>query len=288
VTEAGVPPDYVVIGHVTRDLQPDGRTLPGGTALFAGLTAARLGRRVAIVTAGADPDGVRALVPGAQTQCQPSAATTTFVNRYVDGQRTQYVLATAAPIDLGLVPDAWRRAPVVHLGPLTGEIAPAGLAGYAPDWLCATPQGWLRRWDADGLVTLAPPDAATFATVPLRALVLSEGSEEECSGALIGQVLARGGLVAVTRGARGSTLLHGGERLHVPAYPVEEVDPTGAGDVYAAALFIRLAAGDAPPAAAAYASAAGALCVTGPGASTIPDDAAIRRLMARHQGAGIG
>lgn len=280
--EPHVLPDYVVIGHVTRDLQPDGSALPGGTALFAGLTAARLGRRVAIVTAGVDPADVRALVPGAQAQCQPSPATTTFVNRYVDGQRTQYVLAAAAPIDLGLVPAAWQRVPVVHLGPLTGEIAPAGLASFAPDWLCATPQGWLRRWNTDGLVTLAPPDAAAFAAVPLRVLVLSEGAEEECAAALIGQVLARGGLVAVTRGARGSTLFYGDERCQVPAYPVEEVDPTGAGDVYAAALFIRLAAGDAPPAAAAYASAAGALCVTGPGTSAIPDDAAIRQLMARH------
>jgi hypothetical protein len=280
-------PDYLVIGHVTHDLQPDGRALLGGTALFAGITATRLGRRVAIATAGDVAADLRALMPEALTHVQAADRTTTFVNRYAAGQRTQHLLSAAPAIDLAAIPADWRRAPVIHLGPLTREIAPDGLAAFAPRWLCATPQGWLRRWDADGLVTLTPPPAAAFAALPLQVLVLSEGAEEECSVALIEQVSARGGLVAVTRGARGSTLLQRGERLDVPTYLVEEVDPTGAGDVYAAALFIRLAAGDDPPAAAAYASAAGALCVTGPGTSAIPDDAAIRRLMGSRQPSAV-
>ena len=42
-------PDYLVIGHITADVVPGGTT-PGGTALYAARTAARLGLRVAIVT----------------------------------------------------------------------------------------------------------------------------------------------------------------------------------------------------------------------------------------------
>jgi sugar/nucleoside kinase (ribokinase family) len=160
------------------------------------------------------------------------------------------------------------------------EVAPAALPALTPRWLCATPQGWLRAWDDDGLIRPVPAEAAAFAAVP-AVLVLSEGEEEAHAAALIALVRSRGGLVAVTRGARGSTLLIGDAAVPVPTYRVDEIDPTGAGDVYAAALFIRLAAGDPPPRAAAYASAAGALSVTGPGTGAIPDDVAIRRLMAR-------
>jgi hypothetical protein len=274
-------PDYVVVGHVTHDLQPDGSSLPGGTALYAAMTALRLGCRVGLATAGSPAIVWETLLPGAAVICQSAPTTTTFINRYHQGQRTQYLRQAAPAIELGRLPLGWRQAPIVHLGPVAQEVLPAASQQLRPDWLCATPQGWLRHWDEAGLVGLGSPPAAALAAVPLRVLVLSEGAEFEQSAALIEQVRGRGGLVAVTRGAAGSTLLWGAERCAIPTYRVSEVDPTGAGDVYAAALFIRLAAGDEPTSAAAYASAAGALSVTGPGTSAIADEAAIRRLMGR-------
>ena len=45
-------PAYLVIGHITDDLQADGSILPGSTALYAAVTALRLGLRVAVATAG--------------------------------------------------------------------------------------------------------------------------------------------------------------------------------------------------------------------------------------------
>ena len=48
-------------------------------------------------------------------------------------------------------------------------------------------------------------------------------------------------LIALTRSARGSVLLHGDEMLEIPAQPVEAVDSTGAGDLYAAGLLYGLA-----------------------------------------------
>ena len=44
------PIDYLLIGHVTADLQADQTISLGGTASFSGLTAARLGHRVGLVT----------------------------------------------------------------------------------------------------------------------------------------------------------------------------------------------------------------------------------------------
>ena len=48
----------------------------------------------------------------------------------------------------------------------------------------------------------------------------------------------QGKLVALKRGAAGCALYRGDERLCVPGLPVEEVDATGAGDCFAAALSV--------------------------------------------------
>ncbi|ASJ07917.1 sugar kinase [Thermococcus siculi] len=47
-------------------------------------------------------------------------------------------------------------------------------------------------------------------------------------------------LVAITKGAGGSELLSCGSRVHVPAYDVEPLDTTGAGDAFMAALLAGL------------------------------------------------
>ena len=44
-------PDYVLVGHLSHDLTPgDTRGRPGGSVLYAGLAAARMGRHVGVVT----------------------------------------------------------------------------------------------------------------------------------------------------------------------------------------------------------------------------------------------
>ena len=50
-------PDYLLLGHFTRDVLPDRTTIPGGTSLYAALTAHRLGRHVGVVSALAQPGG---------------------------------------------------------------------------------------------------------------------------------------------------------------------------------------------------------------------------------------
>ena len=44
------PIDYLIIGHITQDITPNGPVM-GGTAIYSALTAQALGMRVGIVTA---------------------------------------------------------------------------------------------------------------------------------------------------------------------------------------------------------------------------------------------
>ncbi len=84
-------------------------------------------------------------------------------------------------------------------------------------------------------------------------------------------------MVAVTAGPRPVTLLlPGGETLRVPVPAVERPrDDLGAGDVFAAALFVALREGRLPAAAAAFANAAAAVRLAGSGPGAIGDRRAV-------------
>jgi ribokinase len=85
----------------------------------------------------------------------------------------------------------------------------------------------------------------------------------------------------VTLGAAGC-LAREGEALHLqPAFPVEAVDTTGAGDTFCGALVAALARGDALPAALRDAAAASALACSALGAqSSVPARAQVQALLA--------
>ncbi len=97
-----------------------------------------------------------------------------------------------------------------------------------------------------------------------------------------GEALHRGdGLVAVTHGARGATLLRSGREVaHARPPRIEVVDTTGAGDSFVAALLVALVEHQPLDAALAFACAAGAAAATVAGAQpSLPTRVAVERLM---------
>jgi sugar/nucleoside kinase (ribokinase family) len=85
--------------------------------------------------------------------------------------------------------------------------------------------------------------------------------------------------VVLKRGAGGASCFDSGGELSVPAFPTEEIDPTGAGDCFGATFVCCWLQGMSAMQALRYANAAGALAVRkrGPmeGASTWPEIEAI-------------
>ena len=85
-------------------------------------------------------------------------------------------------------------------------------------------------------------------------------------------------MVAVTAGWRGLSLRHArGQREVIPGFPRQEVDPTGAGDVFAAAFLMRYQETGDPSEAAVFACCAASCVVEGLGTSTLGDRAEIER-----------
>ena len=217
---------------------PDGSVQPGGTALYAALTAQRLGMNTAILTACAPQLDLDWLPTEIQVVREPAVRSTTFSNRYVGNRRSQYLLDQAPPLHLEQLPASWRHAAIVHLGPVAQEVPL--LAAYFPQSLVgATPQGWLRSWTAGGKVHLHPDRLRGLDLSGVTILVLSE-EDIEGDEALVHGLVRRVRTVVLTRAERGATTWQDGQRYDVPAFPTLVVDPTGAGDVFAAAFLIAV------------------------------------------------
>ena len=92
-------PDYLVVGQIVCDIQPDGSGVLGGTALYSALTAARLGARVGVLTRGRygeriDGIDVPSLEPFSDQLTiitQGADTPTFFVNEYLGSRRTQTI-----------------------------------------------------------------------------------------------------------------------------------------------------------------------------------------------------
>jgi pfkB family carbohydrate kinase len=287
--QGGPCPTFLAIGHVTRDLLTGGGFTPGGTVTFAALTAYHLGLVSAIVTRSDEALQAQlpALLPEIALAATPASETTTFENRYTQGFRVQYLRARAPHMEFADVPAPWLNAPVILLGPLAQEI-PLELVQHLPhqpgSLLAATPQGWLRRWDPDGRVWPTPWEAAEEILPLLDVLVLSHDDllpfadgRRDAADAMLASWSRHVPLLVATDGRHGATLFEHGVPSRFPAYPAHEVDPTGAGDVFAAAFLTHLYQHRDPHAAANFANCAASLSIEHVGTTGIPTLAQIHQ-----------
>jgi len=77
-------------------------------------------------------------------------------------------------------------------------------------------------------------------------------------------------VMVVTQAARGATMFIQGESHHIPAPTMPEVDPTGAGDIFATVFFARFQQTGDPHEAARMATCLAAHSVTRHGLDSVP------------------
>jgi hypothetical protein len=228
------------VGHLTWDVN-DGRAWsPGGSVGFAARAWRGLGAHARVVTVvGPDgPDEPAALVGAGRAK-----QTTRFENRYgASGDRVQQVVCQAGPVRPRHRPVSWATPAARFLAPVLGEVAaqpwlrlPAGLKVVGL-------QGWLKRTNDRGQVVHGPMgvNPRQFRGADVACL-----SEEDLAGELgwLDALLLVVPRVALTRGVQGCVLFerYGATRLGV--VEVQAVDPTGAGDSFAAGLVMGLVQG---------------------------------------------
>jgi sugar/nucleoside kinase (ribokinase family) len=255
----------------------------GGSVSFAALAAQRLGWQAGVLTsAGGDFEAAREL-PGVAAFVRPSAATTRFVNAYEDdGTRRQTVPARADDLDLALLPDAWRDPEVLLLGAVAGELRAGAARGFEAQVVGAIAQGFVRALDAAGHVSVRDWQTPGADLDGVHVLFLSEHDLPEAATRAV-ELLRHVPIVALTRGWRGLTLYTRSSHHDVPTLPRPEVDPTGAGDVFAAAFLMRYHETGDPLAAAAFGACAASCVVEGVGASRLGDRAEIERRLEQRE-----
>lgn len=261
------PVEYLAIGHAAHDLTANGPRL-GGTVAYSTLTARALGVKAGIVTAVGKETPLDALngIPVVSIETPNS---TIFENIYTRTGRVQYLRAQATRIDFNSVPKLWRKTGIIHLGPIANEMDAVLPDDFSPAFLGVTPQGWMRTWDAEGRVSRAEWSNAESILQKANAVVISR---EDVNGdnEIIEQMAHQTRILVVTEAAEGCVLHWNGDRRRFRALNVNEVDATGAGDIFAAAFFIRLLNTRDPWEAARFATLVASYSVTRVGLDGIP------------------
>ena len=282
-------PEYLVIGHICADLLPDGGYVLGGTALYSALTAARLGARVAVLTRGVFGREVAGMkIPSLEPYLderisiivQDAEVPTTFINEYRADRRVQTMPHWAGPIDLNGLPPHWRNAKIVHLGPIADELEPRNCVGLTNQFLGATPQGWMRSWprSTGGRVNHIPLKLPGTLIERLDSVIVSD---EEI--AYTREVVNRVGdrrMSVMTRGPEGAQVIAQNQKIDIPGHNVKVQDLTGAGDVFAAAFFLK--ASDRTVSArkaGEFANAVAALSIREVGPSGVPNRKQVEHLL---------
>jgi ribokinase len=282
--------DVCVVGSANLDLVATTLRIPGpgetvlgdgyaehagGKGLNQAVAAARSGAQVAFVgCVGDDEAGRRMHAVLAADGIDAAAVTTSTAPTgraliVVDGNgENSIVVVPGANHDVTL-PESLPDAAVVlcQLEVPLDRVAQALAAG--------------KRAGATTILNPAP--AAPLPTDLLAAfdIVVPNEHEVELLGGVAALLAAGCGAVVVTRGGAGVDLHTDEGVAHCPAFAVDVVDTTGAGDAFCGALAARLAAGDELQRAVRWASAAGALATTVVGAVPAqPTAESIRALLA--------
>jgi len=231
------PVDYLAIGHVSQDITAAGLEL-GGTVTFSGLTALAFGLRVGIITAAPRSMDLLAL-DKIELAVSDSPKASTFENIQTSVGRVQVLHSKASDISATHIPNAWLNSPIVHLAPLCRELDIEIIDVFPDAFIGVTPQGWMRDWDQTGRVTYGEWKDADLILNKASAVILSIEDVHHDENR-IDELIPKTRVLVITEGAAGARIYWNGDVRRVSAPVVTMVEPTGAGDIFAATFFIRL------------------------------------------------
>jgi hypothetical protein len=270
------PLDYLVIGHITSDKTKSGYQI-GGTAAYAAKTAQVLEYNPGILTSCAINHLDLSKIESIPVFSPINSTTTIFENMLVDHQRQQIIHEWAGPIPLDSLPADWRSPAIVHFGPVAKEVDSEWVHQFPISYKGFTPQGIMRSWDKDGLVYRTPmvPDGSVLKEFNAIIFSIEDIAEDED---IIDAYARDSQVLAVTEGSKGVRIYWQGDMRYFSAPVVNEMDSTGAGDIFAAAFFIRHAQTKNPWEAARFAVQVAAISVTRTGLDSIPTTDEIKNL----------
>jgi sugar/nucleoside kinase (ribokinase family) len=305
--EEPLPPtrvDVVHVGSAARDIAPEdprGWRLGGGVT-YAALTTARLGlKTAAVVGVDAEAAGAHELDAlrdaGVDIMRIDLPEGPIFHNVETAHGREQTMIARGVPVTPVALPASWSASRAWSLVPVAAEVDDEWAALIDRDAIVGVAwQGMLRRLEAGARVERVPPaERAILRRADLVGLSHLDVEPETSLGTLT-SFLHPGARLLVTQGGKGGLLVTTdgdgpAEVLRYMPTPAErEIDPTGAGDTFLAALLavlVRPGIAASPGRSLArglrFAAAAGSLAVEDLGLAGVPDRSAVLIRRARER-----
>ena len=288
--------DIVHVGSACRDLtddDPRGWRLGGG-ASYAALTTARLGLRTAAIV-GVDATAASASeldllrAAGVDLLLVALEEGPVFHNRETPEGRGQSWPARGRPLPVPTLPERWRDARAWSLVPVASELGDAWASVPGAGFTSLAWQGLLREQGPDQLTRRTPPRASALLDAADLVGVSRHDLPPGTPLRTVTSLLRPGARLAVTDGHDGGSLiriLRDGRTRTVSwsaIPPAHLVDPTGAGDVFLAALVAAIVRPDltaddprrGPAAELAFAAATASFVVEAPGLLGVPDRSAV-------------
>jgi hypothetical protein len=220
-----------------------------------------------------------------------------FINRETPAGRVQTSMAVGHPLPVSALPSIWLGTPHWSLVPVAGELDETWVRAVPDDrFLSLGWQGFLRSLEAGREVVRLAPRRSRLVE---RADLVGVSRHDLATVTHVADLLAflrPGARLVVTDGVRGGQILERTDARKVRARRYRaragerEVDPTGAGDVFLAALLagvIRAAASgsatrrDPPRFDLDFAAAAASFVVEAPGLHGVPDLASVLSRLGR-------
>jgi sugar/nucleoside kinase (ribokinase family) len=296
--------EVVHVGSAARDIAPEdprGWRLGGGVT-YAALTTARLGLRTAAVV-GVDKEASTAHELEAMRDAGVDVLAVDlpegpiFHNIETPKGRRQVSMAAGVPVVPVVLPSSWLASHSWSLVPVADEVPDAWVDVIPQNALVGVAwQGMLRRLvPGSDVERVAPSERAILRRADLVGLSHLDVSRDTSLGDL-SRFLHPGARLLVTQGGQGGLLVTTGDDgpvevlRYLPTATDREVDPTGAGDTFLAALLAVLvrpsvagSPGDSPARALRFAAAAGSLAVEDVGLAGVPDRTAVLIRRARER-----
>jgi len=273
--------DLTTIGHIVQErvIFPDRESdlVLGSPPAYTGVTAARLGAKVGIVTRiGTDMPG-RLLQPFSDAGCDTrgihqldgETTTTTRLVYSEGGDKNIEFPAKASPIRLGDLPEDFRSARLHYIATMDHDVPVEEIAAIAS-------LGKEMAIDLGGyggahcIPVERPPGVPDEVPEICKHMHIVKASDEDCRKIMADpetddeelgrRILDWGARIFVaTRGSEGALVLTRENRWVIPPYQGNAIDPTGGGDTFMAGYLVAyLRTGD--PEFAGRFGAATALC----------------------------